>query len=99
MRHLTVRGRTFYTNYFRDVAGHGGACTVTANQRRHDLSAAFTRTNLRLPRLKKESRLKHFANTYRVWWVEAGRWPIEADCGEMFPLHSGDAKHPAGFAA
>lgn len=66
--HLTVYDTTSYTNYFIDVAGHGGACTVTANRRRHDLSAAFTRTNLRLPRLKEESRRKPFANTYRVFW-------------------------------
>lgn len=34
---------------FRIAVERAGACTVTANQRRHDLPAALTRTNLRLP--------------------------------------------------
>lgn len=98
MRHPTVSDATFYTNYFIDVAGHGGACAVTANQHRHDLSAAFTRTNLRLPRFKEGARLKHFVNTHRF---RGKNRAVDDRNGleEMLPLHGGDAKHPAGFAA
>lgn len=57
---------------------------VTANQHRHDLSAAFTRTNLQLACFKKGARLQHFTNTYRVRGGEAWRWVVKADWGKCF---------------
>lgn len=72
---------------------------VTANQHRHDLSAAFTHTNLRLACFKKGARLQHFANTYRVRGGGSLAMGDKSRLGKMFPLHCGDAKHPAAFAA
>lgn len=77
----STEGTTFCTNYPIDVAGHGGACTVTANQHRHDLSAAFSRTNLRLPCLRR-------ALDYIISWILTGRegkawrWLVKTDWGK-----------------
>lgn len=48
LRHPPVERPAIYTNYIMDVRERAGACTVTANQHRHDLPAAFTHTTQRL---------------------------------------------------
>lgn len=94
-----VEGTTMYRNYIMAVWERAGACTVTATQHRHDLSAAFTQNNLQLFGLAVRP---HTGRCFRtLTWTEP---PLELH-GELreetrqwgLPSHTGDAKHPAGL--
>ena len=79
-----------------------GACTVTANQHRHDLSAAVTRTNLQLPQLTGPlgpTAVWRYSPSEGRRSSRTSRLVMRKKNERMFPppSHTGDAKHPAGL--
>lgn len=93
-----VEWATTSSNYITDVGrGRAGACTVTANQRRHDLPAALTHTYLRLVCAPGSARLSLRAVTHLVRGAAGAARLASWPNGQILPWRTGVAKHPAGL--